>query len=142
MENKRNLGQLAEKLATYFKTETTAITAYIFGSFGTERQNSSSDLDIAVLYDERIPVLKEMEHAAEISSLLQMEKVDLVNLNKAPVHLQHEILYTGTKIFDRVPERTKDFIENMLEIYHDYQGILNKYRNDLREGLMEEHFNG
>ena len=133
---------LVEKLVDYFKNETTVNSAYIFGSFGSGRQTPLSDLDIAVLYNENIPLIKEMRHTAEISSLLKREKIDLINLGKAPIHLQHEILSTGVKIFDRIPEQTQDFIENMLEIYHDYQGILMKYRQDLREGLLEDYLNG
>ncbi len=141
MAESRNLNQIAPKLIEYFENEPTVISAFIFGSFGTEHQTPLSDLDIGVLYDVEIPVMEELKQTAEISSRLAIEKIDLINLNKAPVHLQHEILYQGAKIFDRTPERTEDFIENVLEIYHDYQGIIKKYREDLREGLMEDYLN-
>lgn len=136
------LNLIVERLVDYFKNETTVISAYIFGSFGVGRQTPLSDLDIAVLYGENIPLMEELRHTAEISSLLEREKIDFINLNKAPIYLQHEILSKGVKVFDRIPERTQDFIENMLEIYHDYQGILSKYRQDLREGILEEYLNG
>jgi predicted nucleotidyltransferase len=141
MYKSRNLDKIAQKLADYLESERGIITAYVFGSFGTEAQTPLSDIDIALSFDGDIPVMEELK-TAEISSLLEFEKIDLINLNKAPVHLQHEVLYTGTKIFDRTPERTQDFIEYVLEIYHDYQGILKKYQDDFREGLMEEYLNG
>lgn len=138
----RNLKQIAPQLVEYFKNEPTVISVFIFGSFGTDRQTQLSDLDIGVLFDGNISVMEELKHTANISSLLTIEKIDLINLNKAPIHLQHQILYQGEKIFDRIPERTQDFIENVLEIYHDYQGILYKYREDLRKGLLEDYLNG
>lgn len=137
----KDLQFVKEKLVDYFNNEPAVNSVYIFGSFGLGRQTPISDLDIAVLYNDNIPLIEELRHTAEVSSLLKMERIDLINLNKAPIHLQHEIVSTGVKIFDRIPQQTQDFIENMLEIYHDYQGILTKYRQDLREGLIEEHLN-
>lgn len=142
MTEPRNLGPIVQKLIEYFNKEPSVISVYLFGSFGTELQTPLSDLDIGVLYDGNVPVMEELKQAAEISSLLSLEKIDLINLNKAPVHLQHEILYRGEQIFNRIPERTEDFVENVLEIYHDYQGILKKYRDDLKEGLLEDYLNG
>lgn len=136
MSDNRNLGDITAKLTDFFGNEPAVISVYVFGSYGTERQTTLSDLDIAIMVDGEITAMEEMRLCGELSSLLTIEKIDLINLNKAPVHLQHEILSTGTKIYDRIPERTQDFIENMLEIFHDYQGILKKYREDLREGLI------
>lgn len=141
MIKSRKIDQITLKLIEYFNKELSVLSVYIFGSFGTESQTPLSDLDIGVLYDGNVPVMEELKQAAEISSLLSLEKIDLINLNKAPIHLQHEILYQGDQIFDRIPERTEDFVENVLEIYHDYQGILKKYREDLREGLLEDYLN-
>ena len=138
----RNSGPIVKILIEYFNKEPSVISVYLFGSFGTELQTPLSDLDLGVLYDGNVPVMEELKQAAEISSLLSLEKIDLINLNKAPVHLQHEILYRGEQIFNRIPERTEDFVENVLEIYHDYQGILKKYRDDLKEGLLEDYLNG
>lgn len=142
MNKFRNLDKIAPLLINYFKNEPAVVSVFIFGSFGTDLQTPLSDLDIGVLYNHNLPVMEELRQTGDISSLLGLEKIDLINLNKAPVHLQHEILYQGEKIFDRLPEQTQDFIENVLEIFHDYQGILYKYREDLREGLLEDYLNG
>ncbi|HEX3044795.1 MAG TPA: nucleotidyltransferase domain-containing protein [Bacillota bacterium] len=142
MDNSRNLGKIAEILVDYFKNGSLVVSAYIFGSFGTKEQTPLSDLDIAVLFTGEISLMEELRHTGEISSLLGLEKVDFINLNKAPVHLQHEVLLKGTKIFDGKPELTQDFVERVLEIYHDYQGIINKYRADFHESLIEEYLNG
>ena len=142
MDRNSIFDKAVSRLTDYFKDIPIIISAYIFGSFGTERQTLMSDLDIAVLFAENIPLMDELKYAAEVSSLLKIEKIDFINLNNAPVHLQHEILSKGIRIFDRVPERTQDFIENMLEIYHDYQGILKKYHEDLHKGLLEDYMNG
>ncbi|MGE5582338.1 MAG: nucleotidyltransferase domain-containing protein [Bacillota bacterium] len=50
----RDLTQVAEKidqLNIFFRRGSNVLTAYIFGSFGTDVQSPLSDLDLAVLYD-------------------------------------------------------------------------------------------
>lgn len=113
MTESRKLGQITPKLIEYFNKEPSVISVYIFGSFGTELQTPLNDLDIGVLYDGNVPVMEELKQAAEISSLLSLEKIDLINLNKAPVHLQHEILYRGEQIFNRIPENERRISSKM-----------------------------
>ncbi|MGE5582339.1 MAG: nucleotidyltransferase domain-containing protein [Bacillota bacterium] len=47
------------------------------------------------------PLLDELGFAAEISSILGRDDVDVVNLNTAPVYIQHQVIYTGTKIYEK-----------------------------------------
>ena len=131
-----------ENLVAFFKKDPDVITVYIFGSFGTTAQTPLSDLDLAVLFAKEVSLMEELHYTAEVSAIMQMEKVDLINLNTTFVQLQHEVLYRGEIIFERAPGQTQDFVENVLEIYHDYEFILKKYREDFHQGLMEDYLNG
>ena len=142
MRNLSELGSKLENLLTFFKEDSRILTVYIFGSFGTEKQNSMSDMDFGVLYDSQITLLDELRYSANISSILKTDKVDVINLNASPVYMQHQVLYTGKKIFERDFDETADFVERVLEEYHDYEFILKKYREDYAEGLKEEYLNG
>jgi uncharacterized protein len=142
MRNLTELGSKLENLLTFFKEDTRILTVYIFGSFGTEKQNTMSDIDLGVLYDSQIPLLDELRYSADISSILKTDKVDVINLNTSPVYMQHQVLYTGKKIFERDFYKTADFVERVLEEFHDYEFILRKYREDYAEGLREEYLNG
>jgi predicted nucleotidyltransferase len=142
MRDLRRFQSEIENLAGYFQAEPDVLTVYIFGSFGTESQTTLSDLDVAILFERKLSLMEELRHAAEISSLLKMEKVDLLNLNTAPVRMQHRVLRQGQKIFERFPEKTQDFVEQVLEIYHDYQGIFRKYQEDFHAGLIGEYLDG
>lgn len=136
------ISSVLEKIKNYCITNQKIMTVYIFGSFGTEMQTALSDVDIAILFNDTPSVLDELKHASEISSILGTEQVDVINLNTAPVQLQHEILRTGTKIFEREPEKTMDFVEYVLGVYHDYEGILRKFHEDYKQGLKEEYLHG
>lgn len=138
----RDLSSLKNKLVdlkSYFAKNENILTVYLFGSYGTKNQNAFSDIDIAVLFETNPPFLEELYISAEVCSLLGRDDIDLVNLKAAPVLLQHQIVTTGEKIFERTPERTQDFVEEMLEEHHDYAIIMKKFHEDFRRGLLEEY---
>ncbi|HBE80946.1 MAG TPA: nucleotidyltransferase domain-containing protein [Firmicutes bacterium] len=141
----RDLSQIKEKighLQTFFHQQRQVMTVYIFGSFGTSEQSPLSDIDLAVLFDSNLSLLDELRFAAEVSSVLGRDDVDVINLNKAPVYIQHRAIYSGSRIYEKTPEKTQDFIENVLEEYHDYEFIYRKFQDDCRLGLMEEYLDG
>ena len=142
MRNYQDFQSQFQQLSEYFKTRENIVAVYLFGSFGTALQTPLSDLDLAVLFDKKVSLMEELRVAGEISSIVKMEKVDLVNLNTASIQIQHEVLYQGEKIYDGRPEKAQEFVENVLEIYHDYEFILRKYREDFREGLAGDYLNG
>ncbi|NLC68399.1 MAG: nucleotidyltransferase domain-containing protein, partial [Clostridiaceae bacterium] len=130
MRNLAVINNKIKKLGSYFENVPEILTVYIFGSFGTGNNTILSDIDFAILFTAKIPLIKEMEIAAEISFLLGTDNVDLVNLNKAPVHIQHKAISTGNVIYERNSLITKNFIEEVLEIHHDYSFIFEKFKQD------------
>jgi uncharacterized protein len=140
----RDLSNIHDKLNImndYFKSHSEVQTVYLFGSFGTQRQTELSDVDFAVLFSTETSLMKEMEINSELSSILCIQNVDMINLNKSPVSYQHEVISTGDIIFEKNRLITQDFVENVLEIYHDYGIVLHKFMCDLEEGLKEELLN-
>jgi len=133
---------IKNRLLNYFENNEKVSTVYIFGSFGTENETAMSDIDIAILYDTPVSVYEESGYSGEISSLLLTDKVDTISLNSAPIYIQHEVLYTGVKIFERAPRKTMDFVEGVLEMYHDYEIIFRKYREEYVAALKEEYQGG
>jgi uncharacterized protein len=93
------------------------------------------------LFSTETSLMKEMEINSELSSILCIQNVDMINLNKSPVSYQHEVISTGDIIFEKNRLITQDFVENVLEIYHDYGIVLHKFMCDLEEGLKEELLN-
>jgi len=132
------LNNIVKKINNYLESMSEILTVYIFGSFATGSQTKLSDIDFAILFAGNIPLIKEMEINAEISSLLGNDNIDLVNLNKTPVYIQHKVISTGSVIHEKDCLKTKDFIEEVLEIHHDYSIIFEKYNRDFYQGLKEE----
>lgn len=145
MERKRKkdkINKLIKKLEGFFRKEKNILTVYLFGSYGTEDQTELSDIDIAILFADTVSMLEELGIAAEIEFILKQGQIDLLNLNKASVILQHRVISTGEKIFERDSLTTADFIENTLKFYFDYGLVYKKFRDDFREELRGEYLNG
>ncbi len=85
--------------------------AYLFGSTaqGESKRHRASDVDIAVLLDERL--YRELDEeapfgyraalTAALMEALGTERVDLVVLNEAPPLLAHEVVRRGVAVFCR-----------------------------------------
>ena len=124
-------------LRAYFKQSINIATVYLYGSFGTSRYVSGmSDLDLAILYCQEIPLMQEMKICADISVLLERENVDTLNLNRARVDLCHEVLLTGEIIYEREPALTADFVERTLQYYFDYGIPLRKVKLELLDSFQ------
>jgi hypothetical protein len=73
--------------------------AYLFGSSAAGRAGKLSDVDIAVLLDERLTAKERLELELELisclSSILKTDKIDLVVMNEAPLPLKYNIIKKG-----------------------------------------------
>lgn len=136
----RNLSLIQNEISTinsYLQKNSNIIALYIFGSYGTAYYNKFSDIDFAVLYD-KIPTLDE-ELALEIyiSDILKRDDVDVVNLNKAPISLKHNVIYTGDLLYCKDDIKLADFKEYVFNVYGDYGITLKYFYNDYIKGLSE-----
>jgi len=139
---KRNLNNVKakiKKLIAYIEEKENIIALYIFGSFGTPNQNLSSDMDFAVLFKDSPSLLNELELESDICQILERDDVDIVNLNKAPIDISHQVLYTGDLLFCRDEILLADFKEKVFNIYGDYGIVLKKFYDDYLEGMREEY---
>jgi len=71
---------------------------YIFGSFAQNQQNSSSDLDIAILADKKLNNIKRWEIATKLANKLNID-IDLVDLLEANTILKFQIISKGKRIY-------------------------------------------
>lgn len=71
---------------------------YVFGSTGTQFENASSDLDIAVLTPKKLDEVFRFELAEEIARHIKRD-VDLIDLHAASTVLRFQVVTTGQRIF-------------------------------------------
>lgn len=111
----------------YFRQRDEVSALYLFGSLVAGRQHEESDLDLAVLVDERklkqvnYEALKRAYYAASAGFSLRI--VDIVVLNVAPPCLKHQVLKTGKVLFDRNRRLRVRFTERAIMDYLDFKPV-------------------
>jgi len=114
-KNKKNLEKIFKKEGV--------VLAYLFGSAAREKMGPLSDIDIAVLFTEKVKkdayFEKELHLGVEIEKLLRLERVDVVNLGSAESPLlKYNAVFGGKLIFC---QDSKKKFETEIKIMKEYE---------------------
>lgn len=138
--NLTGIHAVSEKLLQYFKDNKSVLLVLLFGSFGSPDETAVSDIDIAVLLDDKISLMDELKLSADLSMILKRDDVDLVLLRSAQVNIAHKALSTGRVIYKGDHLKVADFIEDTLNAYRDYGYRLRKIDHEFDERLRENYY--
>lgn len=130
--------ELKENIADFLKKEENVKLAYIFGSYGTKYQNTDSDLDLALLFDDPPEMLEQMELAARLELGLRKYVIDLINLNNVKMAFKHEVVVNGDLIYSRDEIETADFKEEVLRFSPDAGEFKYKFQQEYIAGIKEK----
>jgi len=109
--------------------------AYCFGSQVEGSLGPLSDLDVAVLLDPTVDGRRmQAEVAHEVSQALQMNRVDVVLLHRAPIELAYAIIAHGEVLYQRDVATRVEYEADVLSRYGDYLPVLRGQRADILEG--------
>ena len=139
---RNDYSQTFQKIREYFVTKEGVLLVLLFGSFGTDREHELSDVDIAVLLDKSIPLMDELEMAADLSLILGRDSLDLVLLRNASVNIAHRALTEGRTVFELDPLQTAEFVESTLNHYRDFGYRLRQIDMEFEEKLREDYTYG
>lgn len=124
-----------EKFLEYIKNEGNIKAAYLFGSYADNTYNENSDIDIAIIYKGN---MDEYEHAGksiDVSVVFGNIPVDYIDLEKANVFLQFEILKKGKVIYCENEDELIEFANRVQHLYIEMDYERKKYINCV---LMED----
>lgn len=117
-----------QSLRPEFEQDDNIIALYLFGSQARGTASRLSDIDIGVLFHSMIDASRyfplRLEYIARIIGLLRTEKVDVVILNNAPLHLAYEIMSHGTLLLDRDPRQRVAFEADRIGRFLDFKPFL------------------
>lgn len=119
-----------EKLNEIFEKNKIAL-AYLFGSVAKKKTGPLSDIDIAVLFDEKVSSAQYFDRKltvmGELADLFKTDNIDVVVLNEAPPLLTHRIIKEGTPFFSQNEKRRLEFELRAIMRYLDWKPHLRKY---------------
>jgi predicted nucleotidyltransferase len=119
-----------EEIAPLFRAYPFIAAAYQFGSTARGQEGPLSDLDIAILVDDKrapstLDLLRiELLLAYELQRQLAVSEVDLINLNRQRVPLQYSVLRTGRLIYEADAQYRIHFVQKVIQAYLDFEPTL------------------
>lgn len=133
-----------EKLNSIFE-QNNVILAYVFGSFAYGTITPLSDLDIAIVFDKKVPDKERFDRrlrlSYEIGKLTEMDRVDVVDLEavRNPL-LKHDAALEGKVIFSKDKEFQREFEFKILQEYEDTEFMRRIQYYYLRKHIKEGTF--
>jgi uncharacterized protein len=130
-----------QQLRAALKTDSAIAAVYLFGSCARGTATGISDVDIGILFHSAIDESRyfdlRLEFLSRIMAILMTEKVDLVVLNHAPLHLAHEIVSHGNLLLDRDPRQRASFEADRIGRYLDFKPFLAVQVRAIKEHLAK-----
>ncbi len=117
---------------------------YLFGSHARGTASKLSDIDIGILFRSHVDEARyfslRLEYISRIMELLGTEKVEVVALNNAPLHLAYEIVSHGTMLLDRDPRQRVAFDADRIGRFLDFKPFLAVQLRAIKEHLAKGTF--
>ncbi len=114
---------------------------YLFGSKATRRDTKVSDIDIAVLLNDREAYnLKNLilDLIFDFSRVFCSDKIDLVILNKASLAVQYYVISDGEILYALNPETRYNYEVNLISLYLDFKRYEDEYYEAMHKQILED----
>lgn len=126
----------------FFRERSEVVAVYLFGSHGTEFEHPDSDIDLGIVFSHPVSLSDELDIDAALSMVLHSDRIDLINLNRAPIALQFRVLSEGLLVCERDYLLHSDFIERVIKQYWDYRFTYLRFSEDYNRALREGYEHG
>ena len=137
----RSLSYVDRLVSGVLKNHPEILAAYIFGSMASCRARPDSDIDIAVLVNEKNqrpnPLKYRLGLMSELGSILGRSDVDLVLMNQAPPALAQNIITKGRLIFERSRSARVAFQVRTLNVFMDTEPMRRLYLRYLKRRYLK-----
>ena len=120
--------KIVDELRKLLRCEGDIKLLYLFGSRAVGAESPLSDLDLAFLSDDGLEAQLKLIKVVSRALNIPEDRVDVVDLSKAPLHLKFEILRKGVKILDRGHYER----ELLREVAESYPGLNEDFSIDVR----------
>ena len=126
-----DLDDIVAKVRHVLEHEPGIVVAWIFGSVARGTARPESDVDVAVAFDDVLPLPRLLDLQAALTELLQKE-TQVVDVRRAPVDLVHRVLRDGILVVERDRSKRIRLEVDARNRYFDMRPILLEYRRGAR----------
>ncbi|WP_054937530.1 type VII toxin-antitoxin system MntA family adenylyltransferase antitoxin [Moorella stamsii] len=136
---------VANAITGYLNRCQDVVAAYLFGSYARGTGRERSDIDVAVLFVGSEDKLQRFDRRLEIIIDLERvtgKKVDVIDIQAAPLLLQHQILKDGILLVDKNPRYRVAFEVWSRRTYFDLQSFLERRNKKIIAKVLESGLNG
>ena len=132
-----DLSQYVDRLEQYFASLEGVVLAYLFGSHARGQAWAQSDVDVAVLLENRPDDDRcfdmRLEVIGGLMNLLDTDEVDVLILNQAPPALRYAVLRDGVLLYCRDRQAMIEFRVRAVNEYLDFKPILRRHERAILE---------
>lgn len=118
-----------QKIEKYLANQNNIDVAYLFGSQSTKKANVLSDIDIAILFEKKIPHIerfnKKLNIMGELGTLLKRDDVEVVDLNSADTALKFSAIENRDLLLVKSDLARALFEADTMTKYQDYKYYIN-----------------
>lgn len=132
------LGQVKiNKLNTVFSDYPDIEAVYLFRSAAAGRRNSSSDIDLGIVYKDSTICERKVELYAELVKK-GFEKADIVIFNSADLVLQFEIIHHNQLIYSKESFNHGTLFSKTIRKYFDFEPYLIRQRKAYKRRILND----
>jgi len=113
---------------------------YLFGSYAHNAANKFSDLDVAFLAKKDLSENETNDFSVELQKIFEEEAIDLVNLEKSPSVLAHQVLKNGVCLFAGSLTARIEFETKSEQRYFDTEPLRRECFQAMERRLMNGSF--
>ncbi len=130
-----------QQLRAALESDSAIAAVYLFGSSARGTATGVSDVDIGILIHSGIDESRyfdlKLDFLSRIMAVLMTEKVDVVILNRAQLHLAYEIVSHGNLLLDRESRQRSAFEADRIGRFLDFKPFLQVQVRAVKEQLSK-----
>ncbi|MHA1803981.1 MAG: type VII toxin-antitoxin system MntA family adenylyltransferase antitoxin [Promethearchaeota archaeon] len=118
------------------------ILIYLFGSKAIQKTSKLSDIDIAILLNDKIHYdLKELilDLIFEFVQIFRIDRIDLLILNSAPLAIQYNVITEGKLLYQSNIEERCNYEIKIRKKYFDFKKYEEEYFKAMHDQILEEY---
>jgi len=133
--------EFQNRIAGLFTKDKEVAALYLFGSQAKNKEHDRSDIDLAILFNEKQSSIdsfnKLQNYFVKLSRLIKKE-FDLLDMERVNLLLLFEVLRDGKLLVENHPIKNRNFKAQKLLQFFDFEFILKRCTQSMHDKAMEK----